>query len=60
MSTSNAGTPKSLAQSIQALIAKQRNVTEELARRAEAIAQNPHARRRTWRATRKEILGRPV
>lgn len=60
MSTSNGETARSLVTAIERMLTRQRKVAEELARRAAVIEQlPPRSRRRTWVATKNEILGRP-
>ena len=60
MSTSNAAEPSSLALAIERITMKRQALAQELARRTKALEERPrHARRRTWRETKFEILGRP-
>jgi hypothetical protein len=59
MSISYAAAPSSLARAIERMTTKQEALAQELARRTKALEERPlRRRRRTWRETKTEILGR--
>lgn len=58
MNTSNEGAPSSLVRTLERMATRQRARSEELARRTKQLEEQPPLRRRTWRETKTEILGR--
>jgi hypothetical protein len=58
MTTSKGEARSSLALAIARITTKQQERAQELARRMKELEEHPRARRRTWRETKNEILGR--